>query len=291
MRFPGSEDCDRRYQRHVDGRHRRRRWSRPTATPSSGPGRDGPIPTTPLCARAAAADRRARRGGVRPAGRPRSEVSDAHADASWRSCATSASTARRSTSSACTARPCSTGRRPLHAPARRRPAHRRALGIDVVNRFRHADVAAGGEGAPLAPLYHQALAASLPQPLMVLNLGGVGNVTYIDGDTVIAFDTGPASALLDDFVLKRRGLQLRRGWTAGRIGHARRRRSSTGSCPIPISTAARRSRSTATTSTPGPPPVEALVGRGWRGDPGGVHRRVRRRRRCGMCRGAPRAGW
>jgi anhydro-N-acetylmuramic acid kinase len=41
---------------------------------------------------------------------------------------------------------------------------------------------------------------------MSLNLGGVGNVTYIDGDVVIAFDTGPASALLDDFVLRRRGL-------------------------------------------------------------------------------------
>jgi anhydro-N-acetylmuramic acid kinase len=80
------------------------------------------------------------------------------------------------------------------------------IGIDVINRFRHADVAAGGEGAPFAPLYHRALAARLPQPLMVLNLGGVGNVTYIDGDTVIAFDTGPASALLDDFVMKRRGL-------------------------------------------------------------------------------------
>jgi len=79
------------------------------------------------------------------------------------------------------------------------------LGIDVVNRFRHADVAAGGEGAPLAPLYHQALASNLDQPLMVLNLGGVANVTYLDGETVIAFDTGPASALLDDFLLKRRG--------------------------------------------------------------------------------------
>lgn len=82
----------------------------------------------------------------------------------------------------------------------------RDLGIDTVNRFRHADVAAGGEGAPLVPLYHKALAEGLAQPLMVLNLGGVGNVTYIDGDTVIAFDTGPASALLDDFVLRRRGL-------------------------------------------------------------------------------------
>jgi anhydro-N-acetylmuramic acid kinase len=82
----------------------------------------------------------------------------------------------------------------------------KGLGIDTVARFRHADVAAGGEGAPFAPLYHRALATSLDQPLMVLNLGGVGNVTYLDGDTVIAFDTGPASALLDDFVLRRRGV-------------------------------------------------------------------------------------
>jgi anhydro-N-acetylmuramic acid kinase len=80
------------------------------------------------------------------------------------------------------------------------------LGIDTVYRFRHADVASGGEGAPFAPLYHRALASELEQPVMVLNLGGVGNVTYLDGDTVIAFDTGPASALLDDFVLRRRGI-------------------------------------------------------------------------------------
>ncbi|NBJ09741.1 anhydro-N-acetylmuramic acid kinase [Microvirga arsenatis] len=82
------------------------------------------------------------------------------------------------------------------------------LGIDTVDRFRHADVASGGEGAPFVPLYHRALASRLAQPVMILNLGGVGNVTYIDGDVVIAFDTGPASALLDDFVLRRRGLSF-----------------------------------------------------------------------------------
>lgn len=79
------------------------------------------------------------------------------------------------------------------------------LGRPVVNRFRHADVAAGGQGAPFAPLYHRALAASLPPPVMLLNLGGVANVTYIDAGRTIAFDTGPASALLDDFLLQRRG--------------------------------------------------------------------------------------
>jgi anhydro-N-acetylmuramic acid kinase len=80
------------------------------------------------------------------------------------------------------------------------------FGVKTISRFRHADVAAGGEGAPFVPLYHQALANALPQPLMVVNLGGVGNVTYIDGETVIAFDTGPASAMIDDFVRRRRGL-------------------------------------------------------------------------------------
>ena len=80
------------------------------------------------------------------------------------------------------------------------------LGVPVVARFRHADMAAGGQGAPLAPLYHRALARDLPGPLMVLNLGGVANVTYLDGETVLAFDTGPASAPLDDFMRRRFGL-------------------------------------------------------------------------------------
>jgi anhydro-N-acetylmuramic acid kinase len=82
----------------------------------------------------------------------------------------------------------------------------RQLGVDTVGDFRQADIAAGGQGAPLAPLFHQALATQLEPPVMVLNWGGVGNVTYIDGTTVIAFDTGPASALLDDWMLRRRGV-------------------------------------------------------------------------------------
>lgn len=72
------------------------------------------------------------------------------------------------------------------------------LRMPVVNRFRHADVAVGGQGAPLVPLYHAALASKLEQPLIVLNLGGVANITYLDGPAVIACDTGPASALIDD---------------------------------------------------------------------------------------------
>ena len=81
-----------------------------------------------------------------------------------------------------------------------------ALRIGVVCDFRSADIAAGGEGAPLAPIYHAAMAAGLARPLMILNWGGVGNVTYLGpSGEIVAFDTGPANALIDDFLLKRRG--------------------------------------------------------------------------------------
>lgn len=74
------------------------------------------------------------------------------------------------------------------------------LGLPVVADFRLADVAAGGQGAPLVPAYHRALVrqAALPEPVLVINLGGVANVTFIDGEVLIAFDTGPASAMIDD---------------------------------------------------------------------------------------------
>lgn len=78
-------------------------------------------------------------------------------------------------------------------------------GITVVNDFRSNDMAHGGQGAPLAPLYHAALARDLAQPVGVLNLGGVGNVTYLEGNTIIAFDTGPGNALLDDWVTRHTG--------------------------------------------------------------------------------------
>ena len=80
------------------------------------------------------------------------------------------------------------------------------LGLDVVADFRSADVAAGGEGAPLAPLYHAALAAVLPKPIAVLNIGGVANVTWIGGSgEILAFDTGPGNALIDDWVRRHIG--------------------------------------------------------------------------------------
>ena len=82
------------------------------------------------------------------------------------------------------------------------------LGVPVAYDFRSADVRAGGQGAPLAGIYHQALLRGLGMhgEIAVLNLGGVANVTYWDGgETLIAFDTGPANAPLNDF-MKARGL-------------------------------------------------------------------------------------
>ncbi len=79
-------------------------------------------------------------------------------------------------------------------------------GIDVVCDFRSRDVAAGGEGAPLVPLYHAALAAGLDadaRPLAVVNLGGVANLTWVGADgALLAFDTGPGCALLDDWAVR-----------------------------------------------------------------------------------------
>ncbi len=95
----------------------------------------------------------------------------------------------------------------------------RLTGIPVVNEFRLADVAAGGQGAPFAPLYHDALATGLPRPLAVLNLGGVGNVTLLRADEPpLAFDTGPANAMLDDWMAARTGASCDRDGKAGAAG-------------------------------------------------------------------------
>lgn len=86
----------------------------------------------------------------------------------------------------------------------------RLTGIDVVHDMRAADIAAGGQGAPLVPAYHRALVAALPQrPVAVVNIGGVANVTWIGRDGhLIAFDTGPGSAMIDDWMRTRTGQPL-----------------------------------------------------------------------------------
>jgi anhydro-N-acetylmuramic acid kinase len=100
------------------------------------------------------------------------------------------------------------------------------LGVDVVYDFRSADIAAGGEGAPIVPVFHRALvvAGGLRGEVALLNIGGVANVSYIsDGDEPIACDTGPGNALIDDLMLQRTGAPIDRdGHTAarGRVNEA-----------------------------------------------------------------------
>ncbi len=80
-------------------------------------------------------------------------------------------------------------------------------GIDVVYDLRANDCAEGGEGAPLVPVYHRALAAKVPdRPVIFVNIGGVANITWIsrNGD-LLAFDTGPGNALVDDWMLRHTG--------------------------------------------------------------------------------------
>lgn len=73
-----------------------------------------------------------------------------------------------------------------------------AAGAPTVSDFRMADLAAGGEGAPLSGVLDPELFPALPRPAVILNLGGMANVTYLTSDgPPLAFDTGPANALLD----------------------------------------------------------------------------------------------
>lgn len=80
------------------------------------------------------------------------------------------------------------------------------LGCAVVSDFRRRDIAAGGEGAPLVPLFHQELLREVEKPSAVLNIGGVANVTWLGhSDSILAGDTGPGCGLLDAWVLERTG--------------------------------------------------------------------------------------
>jgi len=81
-----------------------------------------------------------------------------------------------------------------------------SCGIDVVADFRRADVAAGGQGAPLLPAVHAMLLGRPAQTRVVLNLGGIANITVLGADgQVLGFDTGPANGLLDAWCLEQRG--------------------------------------------------------------------------------------
>ncbi len=114
----------------------------------------------------------------------------------------------------------------------------RSIGVPVAWDFRSADVAAGGQGAPLAPLFHATLARDLPGPLAVLNLGGVANLTWLGdarpggagpgnveqghaeqgGRAILACDTGPGNAALDDWAMRHTGHPVDQDGALARAG-------------------------------------------------------------------------
>src|SRR5260370_41130688 len=119
-----------------------------------------------------------------------------------------------------------------HRPEQRLPrqvgdgaALAKALGVRVVNDLRGADVAAGGQGAPLVPIYHAALAHELSKPLAVGNIGGVANVTWIgSAGALLAFGTGPGNGPIDDLCARRSGQRFDKegALAASRKGHRTR---------------------------------------------------------------------
>ncbi len=102
----------------------------------------------------------------------------------------------------------------LHAPEQRRTWQigdaallARLCRMPIVHDFRSADVAAGGQGAPLAPLFHAAMAAQLEKPLLIVNIGGVANITYLGKEgEILACDAGPGNGPLDDLAQQYMGL-------------------------------------------------------------------------------------
>ena len=71
----------------------------------------------------------------------------------------------------------------------------------VVHDFRSADMNAGGQGAPLVPIYHQALLSKQEGPQLVVNIGGVANLSLVDGERLVGFDTGPGNGLMDQLMM------------------------------------------------------------------------------------------
>jgi anhydro-N-acetylmuramic acid kinase len=119
------------------------------------------------------------------------------------------------------------GQTVIHRPERRLTvqlgdgaALARSLGRPVAFDLRAADVAAGGQGAPLVPAYHRALSSKLGErPVAFVNIGGVGNVTWVGrDDTLVAFDTGPGNALIDDWMRQHTGQSRDEGGATAKAG-------------------------------------------------------------------------
>ena len=100
-------------------------------------------------------------------------------------------------------------------------------GMRVVFDFRRHDMAMGGQGAPLVAMFHRALFPNEPRPTLILNLGGVANITWLgENDEIIAGDTGPGCGLFDEWIQEMAGLSHDKDGRSRRQGQGRTRRSS-----------------------------------------------------------------
>ena len=96
-------------------------------------------------------------------------------------------------------------------------------GLDVIADFRSRDVAAGGQGAPLVPAFHQAQFGKPGQTRVVVNIGGIGNISVLHGDgRTGGFDTGPGNVLMDAWIGRHQGKEYDAGgaWATGGTVHA-----------------------------------------------------------------------
>ncbi len=126
------------------------------------------------------------------------------------------------------------GQTVLHRPDQRLtvqlgdgPALSEALQIPVVYDFRGADIAHGGEGAPLVPIFHRALALAvgMPLPAGFINIGGISNISFVPegpAEGLIAFDAGPGNCLIDDWTLKHTGAPIDQDASLGLSGTVNR---------------------------------------------------------------------
>ena len=94
------------------------------------------------------------------------------------------------------------------------------LGVKVIGRFRNADILAGGQGAPLSPIYHASMVQNIEKPLVIVDIGGISSITFVgQNGELIAFDSGPGNAAINEWVNKHGGMYMDYNGKLGITGH------------------------------------------------------------------------
>ncbi len=101
------------------------------------------------------------------------------------------------------------------------PSVAQYTGIPTVANFRQMDIANGGQGAPLAPIFHQTMFAKPDQSVALINLGGIANITWLHHGQVMGFDTGPANCLMDDWIQLHQQIYFDHGGQWAQQGHVK----------------------------------------------------------------------